>query len=190
MDAFFLSAKRYFRWALDRVEPFLGRLRFSAGFTLTEVLATVIILGLVTGLVATAVTVGVRQFTHSMAVSESRMLFSSLQQDLKNDLGYTSTASANGKAGDEWSITGYSSINHGTETGENLYLKALDSNGAFVPVSDESVTGYGQLALCSQDGKVKNRLLGKAAYNYGLVACIKKLKYNEDKKLYTVTLSV
>lgn len=185
-----LSIQRSLTRMRERAVLQVARLRCSAGFTLTEVLATVIILGLVTSLVATAVTVGVQQFTRSMAASESRMLFSSLQQDLKNDLGYTTTASANDKTGDEWNITGYKSINHGTETDKSLYLKALDSNGAEVPVPDGSVTGYGQLALCSQDGKIKNRLLGKAAYNYGLAASVKKLTYNEGKKLYTVTLLI
>lgn len=167
----------------------LKKLKDAAGFTLTEVLATVIILGLVSGGVAMAVGVGTRQFSHSMASSESQLLFSSLKQDLKNDLSYTTGVFSSEDSGSLRSITGYQSLRHADKR-EYLYLKALDSEGNIVQATDGSTTGAGQLALCSADGKVKNRLLGKGSYNYGLVACIKELRYDTDSKLYTVTMTV
>ena len=169
------------------------RLKATAGFMLTEVLATVIILGLVTSGVAMAVTVGTQQFTQSMAASESRMLFSTLQQDMKNDLSYTSTLfSEETPSGDEVvAVTGYKSLHHGDKN-VNLYLKALDEDGTVVEpaVGSGDLTYSGQLALCSMDGKVINRLLGKAAYNYGLTARVKSLTYDPKTKLFEVNLAI
>lgn len=169
------------------------RLKSAAGFTLTEVLATVIILGLVTSGVAMAVTVGTQQFTQSMANSESRMLFSTLQQDMKNDLSYTSTLfSDETPSGDGVvSVTGYKSLHHGDKNAD-LYLKALDDDGTVVEpaVGSGDLTYSGQLALCSMDGKVINRLLGKAAYNYGLTARARSLTYDPKTKLFKVNLAI
>ena len=163
-----------------------AKLKDTAAFTLTEVLATVIVIGLVSGGLATAVTVGARQFTRSMAMSESQMLCSSLRQDIENDLSYTKIVLGDEASGD---LTGYVSLHHADKT-QYLKLKALDDNGQPVNASGNDVTGEGQLALCSDDGKVKNRLLGKAAYNNGLKACVKKLQYIEDKRLYVVELAI
>lgn len=157
----------------------------SAGFTLTEVLATVIIIGLVSGGLATAVTVGSRQFMRSMAMSESQQLFSSLRQDMDNDLRYATKYLANS---DDGSITGYLSPHHGDKNNP-LHLKALDDNGDFAE-SGDSVTGTGQLALCSDDGKVKNRLLGKGAYNYDLRARVKSFTYDSSSNVYTIRLEI
>lgn len=169
------------------------RLKVTAGFTLTEVLATVIILGLVTSGVAMAVTVGTQQFTQSMANSESRMLFSTLQQDMKNDLSYTSTLfSDETPSGDGVvAVTGYKSLHHGDKNAD-LCLKALDDDGAVVEpaVGSGDLTYSGQLALCSMDGKVINRLLGKAAYNYGLTARVRSLTYDPKTKLFKVNLAI
>lgn len=169
------------------------RLKSAAGFTLTEVLATVIILGLVTSGVAMAVTVGTQQFTQSMANSESRMLFSTLQQDMKNDLSYTSTLfSDETPSGDGVvSVTGYKSLHHGDKNAD-LCLKALDDDGTVVEpaVGSGDLTYSGQLALCSTDGKVINRLLGKAAYNYGLTARVRSLAYDPKTKLFKVNLAI
>lgn len=190
MNMIFSFIKRAFVLAYGKTKLSFDRLKNSDGFTLTEVLATVIILGFVTSLVATAVTVGTQQFARSMAASESRMLLSSLQQDLKNDLTYTTTAFRGDRSDGGWEdITGYYSSHHGYKK-ERLYIKALDSNGGIENASEGAVTGYGQLALCTRDGKIKNRLLGKAAYNYGLTACVKELKYSDSEKLYKVTLSI
>lgn len=160
------------------------RLRQAFGFTLTEVLATVIIIGLVSGGLAMAVSVGSRQFMRSMALSESQLLFSSLRQDMTNDLRFASLI----KKEDSGSVTGYQTLHH-ADKNKRLYLKALDDNGNIVAPQD-GVTGVGQLALCSKDETVKKRLLGKAAYNYALRAQVKSFEFNEDNNRYTIQLII
>lgn len=193
MSKLFLWCRRLAQRKGANPAAFACRLKATAGFTLTEVLATVIILGLVASGVAMAVTVGSHQFTQSMANSESRMLFSTLQQDMKNDLSYTQTLfSDKTPSGDEVVyVTGYKSLHHGDKN-DNLFLKALDSEGSIAEPSGTSgeLTSSGQLALCSADGKVKNRLLGKAAYNYGLTARVKSLTYDLKMKLFKVNLAI
>lgn len=170
----------------------------NSGFTLTEVLATIIVVSLVSGGLATAVTVGSRQFTQSMALSESKILYSTLEQEMKNDLAYTKTfLSYDSGVGHEYNVTGYASESHSSE--KPLFLRALDESGSSVvaPATDEDgkgqqdVTGAGQLALCSSDNiEVRNRLINPAAYNYGLKAKVISFKYYEDKKLFTVNLVI
>lgn len=169
------------------------KLKDTAAFTLAEVLATVIVIGLVSGGLATAVTVGARQFGLSVAQSESQMLYSSIKQDLENDLTYirVSTEAKNSEVilDENKNVLGYASLHH-ADKDELLYLKALDNKGNAVEAGEGDVTGEGQLALCSDDGKVKNRLLGKAAYNNGLKACVKKLQYDEGAKNYIANVVI
>lgn len=172
----------------------------AAGFTLTEVLATVIVVGLVSGGLATAVTVGSRQFSQSMAMSESKMLYSMLEQELKNDLAYTTEILSNDSGmNHEYRVTGYGSHYHSSD--KRLYLRALseDGNSVVSPTAsgnegDEGqrdVTGAGQLALCSSDNiDVRNRLISSAAYNYGLKAKVKSFTYFENEKRFIVDLVI
>lgn len=175
------------------------RMRDAAGFTLTEVLATVIVVGLVSGGLATAVTVGSRQFSQSMALSESKMLYSMLEQELKNDLTY-STAILSKDAETPYNVDGYASLHH-YDSKKRLFLRALNDDGSSVAKPDVSTdengirhqdtTGAGQLALCSSDNiDVRNRLVSSAAYNYGLKAKVKSFVYDKDKKLYTLHLVI
>lgn len=163
-----------------------GNLAARGGFTLTEVLATVIVIGLVSAGLATAISTGTRQFTRSMALSESQQLFSSLRQDIDNDLRYSPQYLEGADSSD---VVGYATLHHGDKT-KSLFLKALDESGAVVEASSGSVTGVGQLALCSADETVKNRLLGSGAYNYGLAARVNSFKYDSDAGEYIINLEI
>lgn len=169
---------------IARLRSRWAHLRSQAGFTLTEVLATVIILGLVTAGMATAITVGVQQFNKSMALSEGQQLYSSISRLLENDLRFSGAPSASGP------VTSYQSINYSNE--QMLYLEALDDEGNVVSPANGETTGYGQLALCSHDegSTVKNYLLGRAAYNYGLRAKVKSFNYDKGAHYYTLELVI
>lgn len=160
--------------------------RSCVGFTLTEVLATVVVVGLVSGGLATAVSVGTKQFTRSMAMSESQQLFSMLRQDMDNDLKY---ATQYLPGDDEFHVTGYISPHHGDKDNP-LYLCALDDKGEVAEPTNSSLTGLGQLALCSENRKVKNRLLGKGSYNYDLRARVNSFTYDDTKKTYVIDLEI
>lgn len=173
------------------VEEMISRLRrlrtplcSETGFTLTEVLATVIILGLVTAGMATAITVGTQQFNRSMALSEGQQLYSSISRLLENDLRSSVAPITSGP------VTSYQTVNFGNK--QTLYLDALDDEGDIVAPTGGETTGYGQLAFCSHgdDSSVKNRLLGRAAYNYGLRAKVKSFNYDTSTCYYTIELAI
>lgn len=154
--------------------------RSESGFTLTEVLATVIILGLVTAGMAMAVTVGVQQFNKSMALSEGQQLYSSISRLLEIDLRLAEAPRSSGP------VSEYKSQVHPST--EAVHLEALDDDGNIMDPAGEDVTGYGQLALVSQSDTY--HLLGKAAYNYGLRAKVKSLRYDKATSCYTVELII
>lgn len=180
--------------------------RRQAGFTLSELLTTVIIVGLVTSLLATGATLAATQYTRSMALSESFMLYSTLEQVLDNELTYTQTVYGEKLGDGTYKVTGFDSKHYiavdapavsvtsagaagGTsDPAGTRYLMMVDDNGNAFGMG--TADAYGQLALCSSDGASVNRLLGKAAYNYNLVARIDGITYNPNSMLFSVSLKI
>lgn len=169
------------------------------GFTLTEALATVIIVGLVSAILAGGIALATKHYTQSMSASEGRMLYSSLQQILETELSYTSTYtySSRSAAGVD-SVTGFSSKHFKAKSDEA-------SSGSATPIATEnlctladgdagvtiqSMSTPGRLAMCSADGKVTNPFLGTGAYNYGLQASISEFTYNTATGFFTVRLVI
>lgn len=66
----------------------MNKIKNQRGFTLTEMLATLIILGLVTLCVASGIATAVRCYQDLMFESESRLLISSLDESIKDILRY------------------------------------------------------------------------------------------------------
>lgn len=166
------------------------RVHINAGFTLTEALATVIIVGLVTIVMAGGISLASSQFTQSIAHSQAQQLYSSLAQTLDNDLRYTTKY-----YGSDDAVTGYESIAHGmSDTNKDidiserkLYLRSLSSSGDI-----QTCDAPGELALCneSKDHQVKNRLVGKGSYNNGLKARVESFSYDSSKQLFTIELVI
>ncbi len=174
------------------------RARATAGFTLTEALATVIIIGLVTATMAGGVALASKQFTRSIAHSQAQQLYSSLAQTIDNDLRYTNTY-----YGSSDNVTGYTSFAHGVpESKKNivlgddakLYLKTLASDG-----NEQDLGTPGELALCNdvstntdegKNKKLTNRLVGRGSYNNGLKASITSFTYDTTSKLFSIELVI
>ena len=168
----------------DRVKP--RTLRNQDGFTLTEVLATVIIVGLVSMMMAGGIMLANKQFVSSMAHSQAQQLYTTIAETIDSDLRYVGNTTSDFAV--DASGVHYKSEKHGDETladSNYLYLKTLDDKG-----NVQSMDTYGQLALCTADGTTKNRLLGKGFYNNGLVVKISSLEYNETIDCFVVTMSV
>lgn len=170
-----------------------NRLQTQGGFSLGELLVTVLIVGLVTCLLATGATLATTQFMRSMAHSESFMLYSTLEQVLDNELSYTQTIYGSESSENTYAVDGFQSRHYIAVDGESgkvstCYLMTVDSGGAAHPMSQAG--SYGQLALCSENGKNINRLLGTAAYNYGLVARVGSLTFDSASRLFTVNLII
>lgn len=170
----------------------------TAGFTLTEALATVIIIGLVTATMAGGVALASKQFTRSIAHSQAQQLYSSLAQTIDNDLRYTNTY-----YGSPDDVTGYTSFAHGVPKSKKnivlgddakLYLKTLASDG-----SEQDLDTPGELALCNdvstntdegKNKKLTNRLVGRGSYNNGLKASISSFTYDSNTKLFSIDLVI
>lgn len=156
----------------------------TSGFTLTEALATVVIVGLVTCILASGIALASRQYTQSMVASESQMLYSSLQQVLDTELRYTSKVYCTGD-----SVDGFVSKHYISKDGaETNLLATVDDDGNVQPVGTP-----GELVLSkslSADETAVNRLLGTGAYNYGLKASIPSITYDQSSKYFTVNLVI
>ena len=120
----------------------MNKLRDQKGLTMVELLATVVIVLLFSGLVAVGADAGVRSFRTSMADAQAQELCSTLTTALSDKLRYCTVDTTEKKI-----------FFHG---GGYVYYTGDD------PMSVFSVNGDGQLEL---GGK---RFLGKAAYPQGL----------------------
>lgn len=168
----------------------MARVKAAAGFTLTEALATVIIVGLVTSMLASGIALAARQYTQSMAASQSQMLCSTLQQIIDTDLRYTSTVYLSDDNGDStFKVVGYSSKSFRAQGDvPTPFLRSLDDENKPCDISN-----YGQLALCASQNPtetVVSRILGTGSYNYGLRAKIVDFRYNSSERLFKVSLCV
>lgn len=171
----------------------------KGGFTISEALATVLIVGLVSIILAGGIALATRHYTQSMSASEGRMLYSSLQQILETELSYTSTYTYSSRSAENVdSVTGFSSRHYKAKSEDA-------SSGSVTPIATEnlctllegdagvtiqSVGTPGRLAMCSADGKVTNPFLGAGAYNYGLQASISQITYNTATGFFTVRLVI
>ena len=156
----------------------------SAGFILSEALATVIIVGLVSAILASGVALATRQYAQSMANSEAQMLYSSLQKILDTELRYTSTITENN---DKSKVTGFESKHYKARevaegggssfvSTENLCTIVEGADGVVIQTPDKP----GMLAMTSgfdAATAVYSPLLGSGAYNYDLKASMPSIKY-------------
>ena len=120
----------------------MKKLRNQKGLTMVEMLATVVIVLLFSGLVAVGADAGVRSFRTSMADSQAQELCSTLTTALSDKLRYC-TVDIEGKK------IFFEDLGYVEYTGDN-------------PMSVFAVNNDGQLELN------KKRFLGKAAYPEGL----------------------
>lgn len=172
-------------------------LKQTTGFTLTEALATVIIVGLVTAILASSVALGTRQYTQSMANSEAQMLYSSLQKILDTELRFTQTITVDSTSGQ---VVAFESKHYkGKQTGDDpeniegtslLCTFEVDAKGGVTGVSTPDVPGQLGMASKIESDAVCNPFLGSGAYNYGLQASIPYITYNESGGYFRVELVI
>lgn len=71
--------------------------RASGGFTLVEMLCTIVILLLMSGLMATGIRLGVTTLRRSVMMSESQVLCSTLRSIVNDELRFSGTTSTDGE---------------------------------------------------------------------------------------------
>lgn len=163
-------------------EKMFNKLKKKAGYTLTEMLCVVILIGLVSVGMVTGIDTGSRQFKKSVRISEATTLYTTLQTLMTNELRFTNLdtldVDTSNKVKTFYSIT-YAIRNNPT----GLYVLDSSKDGD-IPLTGN---GYGQLAI--GDGTTFNRLLGKSSYTHNLGAKA-SVTYNSNEQYFTVDLDI
>ena len=168
------------------------------GFTITEALTTVIIVGLVTTILAGGIGLATKQYTQQMVASEAQMLYSSLQKILDTELRFVEnfTCDASGNVTD-FESKHYMAQGQGSDPSSmkaTTKLSTITRLPGDVMIPREP-SNPGQLAMATgyDNGKgdeLYNLLLPSAAYNYGLQASVKTFTYNSAGNYFRVHLVI
>ena len=148
------------------------KLKSGRGMSLTEMLCAVLVLVLVSGGMATAVSLAARQYQQSMRESEAQILCSTLETILRNELAYTTNIKLNGKQVEQFQSQTY----------------AIKDSLSSIVIDDPDESGYGRLLL-GNDTKNMD-ILGRGAYPHGLLVKIDEFTYDNSTHCFTVKLSV
>lgn len=150
-----------------------------SGFTLTEMLCTVLLVALASIALVSGVSVANRQFQTSIRISKAQQLSTTLETLLANELKYTNEIVVeNGQVKKFYSVT-YAISTDLTE------LVILDGNQNKVIENNQK---YGELAL--GDASQYHRILSHANYEKQLGVKIKSLTYDETNKVFSIQMDI
>ena len=137
----------------------------NKGFTLVEMLCTIVILLLISALVVTGVQLGVKSYHRSISDSEAQVLCSTLTTAVSDELRYAGTVHLTGE-NTTYNMTQFS-----------FFSQRYGDKAAFTVNQD------GQILLSG------NKLIPSKAYAYGAKAKL-AIEYDPDKYCFTVTLGI
>lgn len=173
----------------------LGALKQSSGFTLTEVLATLIIVGLVTTILASGIGLATSQYAKSMSNSEAQILYSSLQKIMDTELRFTKTILVESDQ-DRMAVKGFfsrhyvpNSSDSGSQT-DTFKLCTVAGGTGSTGAQEPSTPGQLGMATKIDSGAVVSTFLGEGAYNYGLQAFVNSLIYVKSGRYFVVDLAI
>lgn len=157
--------------------------RGICGYTLVEALATMVIVLLITMGVATGIGFAQRQFGASMTTSESKVLYSTLENAIRNEICYADMVVYDG------SDVRFTSLNYSREEGSDptWRIVAVDGDGNL------STDGRGEIALYRDGeggGSIIERLLAGTAYTRGMTASVSTARDADDDRLVYVDLTI
>ena len=168
------------------------KLREKSGYTLAEALVAILLISLLSMSIATGVAFGVKQYSYAVSRSEARVLCSTLENIVRDELRNASTISiGSADAAGLASVTGYGISRNFTPSGAT-------SLSSFI--ATEASNGFGYLAVKTNakdpsSGEEKTEtllLLSKAAYSHKAQKLTAKVdvKYHQDKGYFQVQLWV
>ena len=139
----------------------------SYGFTLTEMLCTVLLVSLVSTMLVTGVLMGSKQYNRSIRISEAQQLNLTIETILANELKYSNRIEE-----------------------ENVLSNDLTAISILKNDKDEAVSDgkYGQLSFT--DGTSYNRVLPKGSYAKELGVKITSLTYDQNQKCFHVAMDI
>lgn len=147
------------------------KLKSTRGLTLGEMLCAVLIVLLVSGTMASTVSLAVRQYQRSLRESEAEVLCSTLATIITDELAFTT----------EIKVAGGQVVQF-----QSQHYAMKDTKGTFL--TDAVDGGYGHLLLGTAEKSAN--LLGKGSYPNGLLAKVESLSYDNGTHCFTVKLSV
>ena len=167
------------------------RIRSSRdGFTMGELLISILIMGMVSALMATGISVSAHQYKESMLGSESHSLCSTLTVAVTDALASADDFKG-ASATTEDGVEHYTYSSFWASDGYQQGIVALDSSGAEL---GSGKSGY--LALKTTDGKLA-KLLGASSYTWGMKARAQldwnnagSTRYSASKPVCDVTLII
>jgi prepilin-type N-terminal cleavage/methylation domain-containing protein len=146
----------------------------KSGFTLVEMLCSVLLIGLISAGLARGVSLAFYQYKRSVRHSSSYQLFTTLQTLISNELKYTNSVTLDGN-----NVKEFYSVTYALEDAKtSLYI--LDKDG-------KPTDGYGEVAF--GDGEKFNYLLSTKSYSDSLGAKC-NITYDKDNKIFTVELKI
>ena len=152
------------------------RLKSKRGLTLGETMLAMLILILLSGAMATGIMFASDHFSKSMIRSESKVLYSTLENVIKNELANTKTVELGAARADgSRELTRFFSQNYA----------AHDALSSFMVFPEGRA--YGELALGSE--LEVNKLLSSSAYTYGLGASV-DVSYFTSPEHFRVNLTI
>ena len=137
--------------------------RGQGGYTLAESVVTLLIVVMVTMCVATGVAFAQRQFNASMQMSEPKVLCSTLESAIRNEICYATLVDASGGA------VRFTSANYADASGENpMWELGVSRDGVIVP------GGRGEAVLhrVGDGGTIVSPLLPETAYSRGMTVSV------------------
>ena len=148
----------------------------SKGFSLIVLLATILILSLVSGGIVTGVMLSNKQYKSSIRQSEASELYNTISSLLNYELKLTNEVKL-----DADKLVAFKSISYQIDESSLCNIYVLYESG--YPAGDS----YGRIAFGNNDKK--NYLLGNAAYTNGLGAKL-NITYSETNKMFMVDLDI
>ena len=145
----------------------------SSGLSLVEMLCAIMILLIVSEGMAQGISLAQRQYEKSIVSSQSKVLCSSISTIVERELAYTTEI----KMSDSTNVYSFLSSNY--------VIRDEDLSHFF---TDQTDGEYGQIYLGTEEEA--KEILGSKAYNRGLTALIRDLRYDQSTYTFTVTVSI
>ena len=159
----------------------MNKIKNKRGFTLTEMLATLVILGFVTLCVASGIATAVRCYQDLMFESESRLLISSLDESIKDILRYAPNEKVSTNANAE-AVDGYKPVQK-----FYFYKEKYIKNGNSLSLSKYQLK-EGKFSMKEEKLQLNGSVVGgKGIYSQSL--CIKNFQILFNKSCGTFQFS-
>ena len=152
--------------------------------SLLELLCAVLILLLVTLGMTTGIRLGVDRFAKSMRISEAKILYSTISTVMAGELRYTADVTVDAAG----NVVDFQAVNFG----KKQYAQSPPCRNFYSMEEDGTPTeSYGEIGYGTEtSAEDMERILGSAAYNYGLTAKVDRISYDDSKGIFTVGLSI